>query len=133
MELYRRSWVEKRTILTMKQSLWAPRLVRIESTAILSQFAQVVAVFGLDPYERAFTRCVDCNVVTEDVPRGSVEGDVPPKAYARHDSYRRCPACRKVFWRGVHTERTLAFFESATGRPRPERFRLAPPHDDPPA
>jgi uncharacterized protein with PIN domain len=125
-ELYRRSWVEKRTILTMKKSLWAPRLLRIGSTAISEQFAQVVEACGLDPYERAFTRCVDCNVVTEDVPREAVEGEVPPKAYERHDSYRRCPACRKVFWRGVHTERTLAFFEAATGRPRPERFAKQP-------
>jgi uncharacterized protein with PIN domain len=121
-ELYRRSWVEKRTILTMKKSLWAPRLLKIRSFEIAEQFAQVVLECGLDPYERAFTRCVDCNVLTADVPREAVAAEVPPKALARYDRFRRCPACRKVFWRGTHTERTLEFFESATGRPRPESF-----------
>ncbi len=119
-ELYRRSWVEKRTILTMKKSLWAPRLVKIRSDDIREQFRQVVTECGVDPYARAFTRCVDCNLLLEDAPPESVAGVVPPKAFAHYRVYRRCAACGKVFWRGVHTERTLRFFEEATGLPRPE-------------
>jgi len=121
-ELYRRSWVEKRTILTMKKSLWAPRLLRVRSHEIREQFRQVVEECGLDPYERAFSRCVECNVVLDVVPREEVGEAVPPKAYAHYQVYRRCPVCAKVFWRGVHTERTLRFFEESTGRARPARF-----------
>lgn len=122
-ELYRRSWVEKRTILTMDKSLWAPRLHRLTSYDVAEQFRDVIGTFDLDPYEFAFTRCVVCNVPLEVAPKETVADVVPPKAYAHYDEYQRCPACERVFWRGTHTERTLRFFEEATGKPRPERFR----------
>jgi uncharacterized protein with PIN domain len=120
--LYRRSWVEKRTILTMKRSLWAPRLLQIESHDVRDQFRQVVEAYGIDPYARAFTRCVVCNVPVVPVEKASVEAEVPPKAFAFAESFHRCPDCRRVFWRGTHTERTLRFFEEATGIPRGDRF-----------
>ncbi len=41
-ELYRRSFVEKRTILTMKKSLWAPRLYRVRTHDVKEQFRDVV-------------------------------------------------------------------------------------------
>ena len=121
-ELYRRSWVEKRTILTMDKSLWAPRLHRLESHDVSEQFRDVMETFDLDPYEFAFTRCVVCNVPLEAVSKEELAGKVPPKAWARYDHYQRCPACGRVFWRGTHTVRTLTFFEDATGKPPPERF-----------
>lgn len=121
-ELYRRSWVEKRTILTMDRSLWAPRLYQVKSRKIGEQFRAVVTEFSIDPYEDAFTRCVLCNVLHQCVPKEEVADDVPPKAYARYDQYRRCPSCRRVFWRGGHTRWTLEFFENATGKNRPARF-----------
>lgn len=122
-ELYRRSWVEKRTILTMDRKLWAPRLHRLVSYDVAEQFRDVMEKFGLDPYERAFTRCVVCNTPLERAAKEDVADAVPPKAYEHYDVYQRCPSCERVFWRGTHTERTLRFFENATGRPRPERFR----------
>ena len=121
-ELYRRSWVEKRTILTMKKSLWAPRLHHVKARDIGGQFGDVMATFGLDPFELAFTRCVVCNVPLADAAKEEVAGEVPEKAYLRSDRFRRCPICLKVFWRGTHTERTLRFFEDATGLTRPDRF-----------
>ena len=119
-ELYRRSWVEKRTILTMDRSLWAPRLLQITSRDVREQFREVIEAFEIDPYASAFTRCVVCNVPLEPASKEDVEGDVPPKAYARFDRYRRCPSCRRVFWRGTHTDRTLRFFEEATGKAPPD-------------
>jgi hypothetical protein len=104
----------------MDRSLWAPRLYQVASRKIREQFNEVICEFDIDPYANAFTRCVVCNVESESVPREAVEGEVPPKAYLRHDRYRRCPVCRRVYWSGAHTTRTLEFFESATGRPRPD-------------
>ncbi len=122
-ELYRRSWVEKRTILTMKKSMWAPRLHHVKTRDVPAQFRDVIETFDLDPFEFAFTRCVLCNVLHEEAPKEDVAADVPDRALERHDHFRRCPQCLKVFWRGSHTERTLKFFEEATGRSRPERFQ----------
>ncbi len=122
-ELYRRSWLEKRTILTMKKSLWAPRLYLLRSQNVLAQFRGVMETFDLDPFAVPFTRCVLCNVLHEEVDREDVAATVPGNAYGLHLHFRRCPRCEKVFWRGSHTERTLRFFEEATGRERPERFR----------
>jgi uncharacterized protein with PIN domain len=122
-ELYRRSYAEQRTILTRKKSLWAPRLLYLRSQDVKAQFRCVMETFGLDPYEFAFTRCVVCNVLHEAVAREDVAGVVPRNSYERHEHYRRCPGCGGVFWRGSHTERTLRFFEEATGRERPDRLR----------
>ena len=122
-ELYRRSWVEKRTILTMQKSLWAPRLHHVKTRDVREQFCDVIQTFDLDPYEFAFTRCVVCNVPHEEATKEDVAGDVPDRAFERQDHFRRCPQCSKVFWRGTHTERTLQFFEEATGRSRPARFQ----------
>lgn len=122
-ELYRRSYVEKRTILTMKKSLWAPRLHTIKSQNVKVQFRDVLETFSIDPFEQAFTRCVVCNVLHEPVPREDVVDVVPPNSFERQEHFRRCPKCEQVFWRGSHTERTLRFFEEVSGSPRPERFR----------
>jgi len=128
-ELYRRSWVEKRTILTMKKSMWAPRLHKIGTHDVREQFRDVIETFSIDPYERAFTRCVVCNVLLEAAPKEEVAEDVPPRAYDRYDRFKRCPECRRVFWRGTHTLRTLRFFEEATGRAAPEALFPATPSD----
>ncbi|MEN8148956.1 MAG: Mut7-C RNAse domain-containing protein [Planctomycetota bacterium] len=121
-ELYRRSWTEKRTILTMNKSLWAPRLHRLTSQDVSEQFRDVIETFALDPYEFAFRRCVICNVPLERVEKEDVADRVPPKAFAHHDVYRHCPVCDRVFWRGTHTTRTLTFFFASTGIPVPARF-----------
>jgi len=125
-ELYRRSWVEKRTILTMDKRLWAPRLHRLSSHDVHEQFQDVIETFELDPYEFAFVRCVVCNVPLERAAKDEVADRVPPKALARHDRYQHCPECDRVFWRGTHTARTLRFFQEATGIAIPERFSGVP-------
>lgn len=121
-ELYRRSWTEKRTILTMDKSMWAPRLHRLTSHDVPTQFRDVIETFTLDPYEFAFSRCVVCNVLLETVAKEDVAERVPPKAYARYDVYRHCPDCDRVFWRGTHTTRTLTFFFESTGIAVPDHF-----------
>ena len=121
-ELYRRSWTEKRTILTMDKRMWAPRLHRLTSHHVPTQFRDVIETFDLDPYEFAFSRCVVCNVPLEQVEKESVADRVPPRAYAHYDVYRHCPECDRVFWRGTHTTRTLTFFFESTCRPVPDRF-----------
>ena len=121
-ELYRRSWVEKRTILTMDKSLWAPRLHRITSQDVRVQFRDVMTTFALDPYENAFIRCVFCNILLETIEKEDVADRVPPKAFAHHEIFRHCPDCDRVFWRGMHTTRTLTFFFESTGIKVPDRF-----------
>jgi uncharacterized protein with PIN domain len=121
-ELYRLSWVEKRSILTLDRKLWAPRLLRLSSRSVSAQFREVMEHFGLDPFEFAFTRCVVCNVPLERIAKEEVDAKIPYMAFDHHDTYKFCPSCERVFWRGTHTERTLRFFEEATGLIRPERF-----------
>ena len=51
-----------------------------------------------------WSRCLQCNVLLEDMPREQLPwswvGRVPPCK----DLY-RCPACRHVFWEGSHVKR----------------------------
>ncbi len=118
-ELYRISWVEKRTILTLDRKLWAPRLLRLSSHDVKVQFREVMEAFSLDPFEHAFTRCVVCNVLLEATEKETVADRLPERVRERCEHFRRCPSCGRIFWRGTHTERTLRFFEEALGLGKP--------------
>jgi uncharacterized protein with PIN domain len=42
------------------------------------------------------------------VTRAAVKGRVPPRVFARHAQFFRCPHCAKIFWPGSHAGRVEA-------------------------
>jgi uncharacterized protein with PIN domain len=77
----------------------------VRQTAVARQMAEVVARFDLCRLVRPFTRCLRCNTPLEDAAKASVAGEVPPRAAELHDEFRRCPGCRRVYWKGGHYRR----------------------------
>jgi uncharacterized protein with PIN domain len=106
-ELARQARAEDRVLLTRDQQLAQRRGIRallIDADELDDQLAQVVAAFGLEPtLDRA--RCPLCNVRLREVRRASVRDRVPPYVWEHHSSFRECPACRRVYWRGSHWRR----------------------------
>lgn len=49
-------------------------------------------------------RCLDCNTVLVDREKTEVEGHIPEYVYHRHDRFKICPSCKKIYWGGTHTE-----------------------------
>jgi len=50
-------------------------------------------------------RCAICNSELARVGRAIAAGLVPESVASRHRLYYRCPACRKLYWRGGHWSR----------------------------
>ena len=47
-------------------------------------------------------RCLDCNRPLAEVPKGRVEGRVPPFVWATQDCFLTCSGCHRVYWDATH-------------------------------
>jgi uncharacterized protein with PIN domain len=94
-------------LLTRRASLAGrPGVVFVRFDRLEDQLRQVVAELGLRPDpERFFTRCLDCNLPVEPLPRSEAFGLVPEYILHTAESFTRCPGCGKAFWPGSHGAR----------------------------
>ena len=64
--------------------------------------------------EKLFSRCLDCNMPVNSIPKSEAHGKVPEKSYNFYTDFSRCPNCGKIYWRGTHTERILRMLKTIT-------------------
>jgi uncharacterized protein len=107
---------EKRTILTRDRRLVERRMARnhllIRDDAVAAQLRQVIDEQGLEVRRAAlFGRCLRCNRPLADEPAEAVRSEVPPFVAATQRRFRRCPACRRLYWSATHVDRMVARFE----------------------
>ena len=99
--------VEDRLLLTRDRDLTTRRGVRtlyIESDTLEEQLRQVFLTLG--PLETpARPRCSVCNRELHDLPRELAVSRVPPFIHKTHESFKVCPKCQRVYWRGSHWRR----------------------------
>jgi uncharacterized protein with PIN domain len=83
-------------------------LYTVRPKAFEGQLQDVARAFGLtlDP-ARAFTRCTYCNEPLRLVPREEALPLVPPLVRGLETPFSRCPKCKRMYWTGTHTERSL--------------------------
>ena len=107
-ELIRRALDERRAVLTRDRDLpteWrVPGIHVLSAEGALGALREVVDAFGLADRIRLFTRCSRCNVELADVDAEEVEDRLPDRIVDRHDRFRRCPGCERVYWAGSHTD-----------------------------
>ncbi|NNG15199.1 MAG: hypothetical protein HKM89_01880 [Gemmatimonadales bacterium] len=100
---------QQRVILTRDRRLteeWrVSGLHFVAETAPLAQLREVSRRFDLAGHARPFTRCSRCNTVLDPASKRDVRAAVPPRAYASHSMFLRCPTCQRVYWPGAHTRR----------------------------
>lgn len=103
---------EQRVVLTRDRDLLIRKAIAhgcfLHATDTEGQLSQVLQRFGLRSRIRAFTRCLNCNGVLQQVDKAAVADRVPPSSYARYSAFRECPACARVYWEGSHVERMRA-------------------------
>ncbi len=76
----------------------------LESGETMDQIVELCSKLGGKPDFAPFTRCLECNEpLTEETPE-AVRDEVPSYIMGKFDEFHRCPACRRVFWRGSHYE-----------------------------
>jgi uncharacterized protein len=114
-EIVQISAVQKRTILTRDKGMLRRREVDrgyfVRATESEAQLAEVVRALQLEGLLAPFTRCRECNVLLEDVPREAVLDQVPEKVRGFYDRFKRCPGCERVYWEGTHFARMKGIFE----------------------
>lgn len=72
------------------------------------QFRQVVHAFAIDPAAAFLTRCLECNEPLVAVARDAAAPRVPAYVAATRQTFRECPACGRIYWKGTHRERMEA-------------------------
>lgn len=117
--LVRRARREERAILTRDTGLAAewclgPCLV-LEAEEPLERLGEVADAFELPWPRPLFRRCLECNEPLKRASPADVRGAVPPAVRDSRSRFRRCPSCRKVYWRGSHTRRMREALEGTLG------------------
>jgi uncharacterized protein with PIN domain len=55
-----------------------------------------------------FSRCLACNTVLKEAPRGEARDNVPEYVFYNNMlEIRRCPSCRRYYWPGSHRTRMV--------------------------
>lgn len=116
--LLREANAQRRVVLTQDRELaelGGPAAYFVRGKSVDEQLAEVLDRFALAPSaERMFTRCSLCNAPLAPIEKERVRDRVPPKAFARYDSFWTCRACDKVYWKGSHYDEMLALLRVAT-------------------
>jgi uncharacterized protein with PIN domain len=106
---------EQRVLLTRDVGLLKRREVEqgywIRGHQPPEQVREVVRRFGLMNQIVPFQRCIACNGDLRPVPKSEVAELVPPYIRETKDEFSRCLACAKIYWRGSHYLKMLAWIE----------------------
>jgi hypothetical protein len=117
-ELVRISAEQERILLTRDRGLLKhSAVVRgywLRETNSRRQAAEVVGRFDLARSLRPFTRCLVCNERLRPVSKVEIQKRVPPPVAERHEEFRECPRCLRVYWEGSHYERMRRWIEELT-------------------
>ena len=103
-QLARLARAEGRVLLTRDRQLAQRRGVHsllVESERLEGQIAQVVFELNLDP-ANSFSRCPVCNERLVHLDREAARVRVPAYVARTHDTFKSCPGCDRVYWRGSH-------------------------------
>ncbi len=106
---------ENRVVLTKDRALLKRskivfgRLVR----AVLpeDQLTETLHFFGLAGPYRLFTRCLRCNRILEPVAKEAILHRLEPKTKKYFNTFKTCPDCDRIYWRGSHCDAMAAKME----------------------
>jgi uncharacterized protein len=100
---------EHRIVVTRDAGLLKRRIVthgvHVRAADPARQLAEVVRRLDLVRSIEPFRRCLRCNTPVDPVRKEDVLAVLPPRVRERHDAFRRCPSCRRVYWAGSHHAR----------------------------
>jgi hypothetical protein len=106
-QLVRLARAEDRLLLTRDHELSRRRGVRallIASQELEAQLQQVVSDLALDP-DHSFSRCPVCNEALERLEYEQARARVPAYVARTQRSFKICPVCQRIYWRGTHWQR----------------------------
>jgi hypothetical protein len=118
-ELVTISCTERRVLLTRDRELLMHRAlthgVFVHGDRPREHLAYVLNRLDLRDSCIPFARCMSCNGQLEPIDRDLVLGRVPLRVTDRHQQFRWCPECGRIYWRGTHWRRMKTMVESTLG------------------
>ncbi len=100
---------EQRVLLTRDQGLLKRKIVVfgywVRATYPRRQLREVVRRFELADRVEPFKRCANCNGVLQPVDKTAVMHRLHPDTLRYYDSFRICPDCGRIYWKGSHYAR----------------------------
>jgi len=101
---------EKRTVITRagnyRELKNIPPYLIVVGDDLDEQLIQVYKAYpDLDPFADLFSKCVECNVPTQEIDKEKYKDQIPPKAMQLEGRFTRCPSCGKILWPGTHVDR----------------------------
>ncbi len=121
-ELVRQARSEGRILLTRDIELARRRgidAVFISSNHLKEQLQQVIEELALQP-DRVLSRCPTCNTPLRSVTKAEVRERVPAYVFRKHTSFRECPECGKIYWRGSHWQKMQDYLQELGVQPASE-------------
>ena len=97
---------ENRALLTRDRRLLMHSIVQHgycpRSQTADEQTAEVLRRFDLVKMIAPFTRCIRCNAQLHDAAKADVIEELKPLTKIYYDEFRRCSACKQIYWSGSH-------------------------------
>ncbi len=98
-------------IKRLKRADSIPRCLFIEHDNVQDQLDQLRSALKLNLESPGLNRCLRCNEkivsITKDDARKS--GQAPEYVLTNHSEFKRCPQCKKIYWKGSHFQRMKDF------------------------
>ncbi|AMM52316.1 hypothetical protein TH61_15530 [Rufibacter sp. DG15C] len=106
---------EQRVVLTRDVGLLKHKTIQwgywLRLQIPVKQLQEVWQRYQLATHEQPFTRCMACNHFLMAVSKESVMDHLPPKTKLYFEEFYQCTGCQKVYWKGSHYEKMLAFVQ----------------------
>ncbi len=106
-QLVRLARAEGRVLLTRDRELSRRRGVQallVTGEGLDEQLSEVFTRLKLVPV-RSFSRCPVCNEPLQGLAAEEARTRVPPYVAQTQHSFRQCPKCQRIYWRGTHWQR----------------------------
>jgi uncharacterized protein len=106
-QLIRLARAEGRVLLTRDRELARRRGIHallVNGEHLEDQIHQVLAEFSLQP-DQIFSRCPVCNELLTEIDRETARSRVPAYVAQTQETFRSCPRCQRIYWRGTHWQR----------------------------
>lgn len=83
----------------------------VRATNPQAQIREIIRRMQLENNLRPFARCMECNSLLEAVDKAAIEHRLEPETRRLFNDFRRCPACRRIYWPGSHFDRMQTLIE----------------------
>lgn len=84
-----------------------PPLVFVRSDHFREQLRHVVETLHLTSLDTVLTRCIECNLLLNQIAKDAVRDRVPGYVWQTQTAFRRCPGCARIYWGATHRKHVL--------------------------